>query len=71
MSIKYKKNNWVVMTEDTMTQYDNICLPVFEKVTLTIMRRVSEAERKKSHKEKIRCGREVISYKELLKKLRV
>lgn len=71
MSIKYKNHNWIVMTEDTVTQYDNICLPVFEKVTITIMRRVSETERKKKHKEKIKCGREFISYNELMKKLRV
>ena len=71
MSIKYKKNSWVVMTEDTTTTFDDLCLPTFEKVTLTIMRRVSEPERKKCHKDRSKFGRVIpITYKELIKKLR-
>ncbi len=69
MSIKYKKNNWVVMTEDTHTTYDHLCLPVFEKITLVIMRRVSEAERKKCHEAKSKRGMRgiFITYEELKK----
>ena len=70
MSIKHRKHNWVVMTEDTETTYDSLVLPVWEKVTLTIMRRVSEAERKKCHEDRAKFGRGMpITYKEL-KKLR-
>jgi len=68
MSIKYKKKDWVVMTEDTKTTYDSLVLPVWEKVTLTIMRRVTEAERKKCHEVRSKFGRGVhISYEELKK----
>lgn len=71
MTLKYKKHNWVVMTEETRTSYDNISLPTFEKVTLTIMRRHSEAERKKCHADRMKLGRGMpISYKELMLKLR-
>jgi len=55
-AFKYKKNKWVVMTEDTTTTFDEICLPTFEEVTLTIVRKVSEAERKKSHQDSIKRG---------------
>ncbi len=44
MSLKYKKKDWVVMTEDNATHFDNLSLPTFEKVTLVIMRRFSEDE---------------------------
>ena len=68
MSIKYKKKDWVVMTDETHTTYDHLVLPVWEKVTLTIMRRVTEAERKKSHEDKSKFGRGVyITYEELKK----
>ena len=71
MPLKYKKHNWVVMTEETCTSYDNLSLPTFEKVTLTIMRRCSEAERKKCHEDRMKYGRGMpISYKELMLKLR-
>ena len=70
MSIKHRKHNWVVMTEDTETTYDSLVLPVWEKVTLTIMRRVSEPERKKCHEDRAKFGRGLpVTYKEL-KKLR-
>ena len=71
MSINYKKKDWVVMTEETCTSYDNLSLPTFEKVTLTIMRRHSEDERKKCHENRMKFGRGMpISYKELMLKLR-
>jgi hypothetical protein len=71
VSIKYKKKDWVVMTEDNTTQFDNLSLPTFEKVTLVIMRRFSEAERKKCHEDRSKFGRGMpISYEELLLKLR-
>ena len=71
MSIKYKKKDWVVMTEDTTTQFDNLSLPTFEKVTLVIMRRFSEAEREKCHENRVKYGRGMpITYKELMLKLR-
>jgi hypothetical protein len=68
VSIKYKKNNWVIMTEDTTTTFDELCLPTFEKITLTVMRRVSEAERKKCHEGRMKYGKGFpITYKELKK----
>lgn len=71
MSIKYKKKDWVVMTEETHTTYDNLVLPIWEKMTLTIMRRVPEAERKKCLEDRAKFGRGIpITYKELLNKLR-
>ena len=71
MSIKYKEKDWVVMTEDNITQFDNLSLPTFEKVTLVIMRRFSEDERKKCHENRMRYGRGMqITYEELLLKLR-
>jgi len=71
MSIKYKKKDWVVMTEETQTTFDNLRLPVFEKVTLVIMRRASEPERKKCHEVRSKFGRGIpISYEELMLKLR-
>ena len=39
------------MTEDSTLSYDSVGLPQFEKVTLTIVRKLSESERKKSHRE--------------------
>ena len=71
MSIQYRKKDWVVMTENNATQFDNLSLPTFEKVTLVIMRRFSEAERKKCHEDRSKFGRGMpISYEELLLKLR-
>lgn len=71
MSIKYKKKDWVIMTEENTTQFDNLYLPTFEKVTLVIMRRFSEAEREKCHEDRSKFGRGLpITYKELMLKLR-
>ena len=70
MGIKYKKKDWVVMTEDTSTTYDHIQLPTFEKVTLVIMRRVTEPERRKCHEVRAKFGRGIpVTYEELTKLL--
>lgn len=70
MSIKYKKKDWVVMTEDTSMTFDHIQLPTFEKVTLVIMRRVTEPERRKCHEVRSRFGRGIpVTYEELTKLL--
>ena len=71
MGINYKKKDWVIMTEDNATQFDNLSLPTFEKVTLVIMRRFSEDERKKCHESRMKYGKGIpISYEELMLKLR-
>ena len=58
------------MTEDVITSCDSVGLPQFEKVTLTIVRKVSEAERKKSHEDNNkRSGGFLIKYSELKKLL--
>jgi hypothetical protein len=70
VSIKYKKKDWVVMTEDTTTTFDHLNLPTFEKITLTIMRRVAEPERKKCHEDRSKFGRGIpVTYEELTKLL--
>ena len=70
MSIKYKGKAWVIMTQDVTTSCDSAGLPQFEKVTLTIVRKVSEAERKKSHQDSIkRGGGFPVKYSELKKLL--
>lgn len=71
MGINYKKKDWVIMTEDNATHFDNLSLPTFEKVTLVIMRRFSEDERKKCHERRMKFGRGIpITYEELMLKLR-
>lgn len=68
MKIKHRKHDWVVMDEAICTKYDHLTLPIWEEMTLKIMRRVTEPERKKSHEDRCRCGKGmVISYEELLK----
>ena len=70
MSIKHKGKQWAIMTEDVITSCDSVGLPQFEKVTLTIVRKVSEAERKKSHEDNNkRSGGFLIKYSELKKLL--
>jgi hypothetical protein len=70
MSIKHKGKQWAIMTEDMITSCDSVGLPQFEKVTLTIVRKVSEAERKKSHEDNNkRSGGFLIKYSELKKLL--
>lgn len=59
------------MTEETCTRYDTLSLPVWEEMTIKIMRRVSEAERIKCHTDRMKFGRGTpISYKELMLELR-
>jgi hypothetical protein len=65
--IKYEGKNWTVMTRNTETKYDELMLPVFEKMVITIIRKTSEAERKQYHKNTPQIG--VIKYSEW-KKLR-
>jgi len=70
MSIKYKGKAWAIMTQDVVTSLDSAGLPQFEKVTLTIVRKVSEAERKKFHNERVkRGGLFPVKYSELKKLL--
>ena len=70
MNIKHKGKQWAIMTEDVITSCDSVGLPQFEKVTLTIVRKVSEAERKKSHEDNNkRSGGFLIKYSELKKLL--
>ena len=70
MSIKHKGKQWAIMFEDVITSCDSVGLPQFEKVTLTIVRKVSEAERKKFHKDSIkRGGGFPVKYSELKKLL--
>jgi hypothetical protein len=65
--IKYEGKKWTVMTRNVLTQYDELVLPVYEKMVITIVRKVSEAERKKYHAETPQLGK--LKYSEL-KKLR-
>jgi len=70
MSIKYKGKAWAIMTQDVTTLCDSVGLPQLEKVTLTIVRKVSEAERKKSYQDSInRGGSFPVKYSELKKLL--
>lgn len=70
MSIKYKGKAWAIVTQDIITSCDAAGLPQFEKVTLTIVRKISEAERKKSHIESVkRGGLFPVKYSELKKLL--
>jgi hypothetical protein len=65
--IKYEGKRWTVMTRNVHTQYDELMLPVYEVMVITIIRKVSEAERKKYHAETPQLGK--LKYSEL-KKLR-
>jgi len=70
MSIKYKGKAWAIMTQDVTTSCDSMGLPQFERVTLTIVRKVSEPERKKSHEDSIKRGGGFrVKYSELKKLL--
>ena len=70
MSVRYKRKSWAVMTQDSTLSYDSVGLPQFEKVTLTIVRKLSESERKKSHREYVKhCGWPQPTYSELKKLL--
>ena len=58
------------MTQESTLSYDSAGLPQFEKVTLTIVRKLSEAERKKSHREYVKnSGFPQLTYSELKKLL--
>ena len=66
-SIKYEGKNWTLMTRNTETKYDDLMLPTFEKMVITIIRKTTESERKQYHKQTRELG--VIKYSEW-KKLR-
>ena len=66
-SLKYEGENWTVMTRNVHTHYDELLLPDYEKIMITIIRKVSEAERKKYYAETPQFGK--LKYSEL-KKLR-
>lgn len=66
-NVKYEGKNWTVMTRNTDTQYDELMLPVLEKMVITIIRKTTEKERKKYHAETPHLGK--IKYSEW-KKLR-
>ena len=55
-SIKYEGKTWAVMTRNTETQHDDLVLPTFEKMVITIIRKVSDAERKKYYKKTRELG---------------
>lgn len=56
MPMRYEGHSWAVQTKDVHTTHDSLLLPTFEKVTLTIVRKVSEDERKAYYAEAIRQG---------------
>lgn len=55
-SLKYEGKNWTVMTRNTETQYDDMVLPVLEKMVITIIRKPSKAERKQYYKKTRELG---------------
>lgn len=55
-SVRYEGKNWTVMTRNTETKYDDLVLPTFEKMVITIIRKVSESERKKYYKKTRELG---------------
>ncbi len=65
--IKYEGKRWTVMTHNVHTQYDELMLPIYEKMVITIIRKTTEKERKKYHAETPYLGK--LKYSEL-KKLR-
>lgn len=56
MPIRYEGRSWTIQTKDVHTTHDTLLLPTFVKVTLTIVRKVSEDERKAYYAEAIRQG---------------
>ena len=50
------------MTRNTETQYDDLMLPKMETMVITIIRKTTEAERKKYHRQTPNLG--VIKYSE-------
>jgi hypothetical protein len=55
-SVRYEGKNWTVMTRNTETKYDDLVLPTFEKMVITIIRKTSESERKKYYKKTRELG---------------
>lgn len=56
MPIRYDGHAWCIQTKDVHTTHDHLLLPTFKKVTLTMVRPVTEAERKEYYSEAIRQG---------------
>lgn len=54
--IQYDGKAWTVMNKDVNTTHDNLLLPTYVKMTITIVRKVSEDERKEYYSEAIRQG---------------
>lgn len=54
--IQYDGKSWAIQNKDVHTTHDSLILPTFEKVTLTLVRKVSEAERIEYYAEAIRQG---------------
>ncbi len=65
--IKYEGKRWTVMTRNVHTQYDELMLPIYEKMVITIIRKTTEKERKKYHAETPCLGK--LKYSELKKLL--
>lgn len=55
-SLRYEGKNWTVMTRNTETQYDDMVLPVLEKMVITIIRKASKAERNRYYKKTPELG---------------
>lgn len=55
-SLKYEGKRWTVMTRNTETQYDDLMLPKMETMVITIIRKTTEAERKKYYKKTRELG---------------
>lgn len=54
--IQYDGKAWTIMTKDVHSTHDSLLLPTFEKVTITMVRKVSEADRIEYYAEAIRQG---------------
>jgi hypothetical protein len=65
--VKYEGKSWTVMTRNVHTQYDDLLLPVYEKMEITIIRKMSESERKKYYESTPEFGK--LKYSELKKLL--
>jgi len=54
--IQYEGKAWTVMTKEVKTTHDDLLLPTYVQMTITIVRKVSEDERKEYYSEAIRQG---------------
>jgi hypothetical protein len=66
--MRYGGKNWAIQNDDTVTEYDSMGLPYIQKVTVHIIRIVSEAERKKCYEDAARrSSMPRIKYSEYIK----